>query len=123
MEAYPDKLRELVLECYDEGLKTSEIAKRFKVSCDWARRVKRRRLKDGIRTAIQQKHGPDPLMDEARRRELTRLVGQTPDATLEQLKKQLLFPVSISTISRTLIEMRLSLKKSPPTPANKSGPT
>ena len=34
MEAYPDKLRELVLECYDEGLETAEIAKRFKVSCD-----------------------------------------------------------------------------------------
>jgi transposase len=123
MEAYPDKLRELVLECYDEGLKTSEIAKRFKVSCDWARRVRRRRRKDGVRTAIQQKHGPDPLLNETRRQELAGLVEQTPDATLNELKKQLLFPVSISTISRTLIRMRLSLKKSPSTPANKTGPT
>jgi transposase len=123
MEAFPSKLRELVLECYDEGLQTSEIAKRFKVSCDWARRVKRRWLEHNIRTVIKQKHGPDPLMDAIRRQELARLVEQTPDATLEELKKQLRFPVSISTVHRTLDEMKLSLKKSRRTPVNRSGPT
>ena len=87
MEAYSDKLRELVLECYEEGLGTVEIAKRFKVSCDWVRRVRRRWLEDEIRTVIKQKHGPDPLMDEVRRQELTRLVEQTPDA----IGKYLLF--------------------------------
>ena len=123
MEAYPDKLRALVLECYEEGVRTSEIAERFKVSCDYARRVRRRWLEDNIRTVIKQKHGPDPLMDTVRREELARLVEQTPDATLEELKRQLLFPVSISTVHRTLNEMKLSLKKSPFTPANGSGPT
>jgi transposase len=123
MEAYPDKLRELVLDCYDEGTETSEIAERFKVSCDWARRVRRRWLEDNIRTVIKQKHGPDPLMDAIRREELARLVEQTPDATLEELRKQLLFPVSLSTVHRTLDEMKLSLKKSRRTPANRSDPT
>ena len=111
MEAYSDKLRDLVLGCYEEGLETAEIAKRFKVSCDWVRRVRRRWLQDEIRTTIKQKHGPDPLMDAARRQELSRLVERTPDATLDELRKQLLFPVSISTIHRTLNEMKLSLKK------------
>jgi transposase len=123
MDAYPDKLRELVLGCYDEGVETLVIAKRFKVSCDWARRVRRRWLEDNIRTAIKQKHGPDPLMDEVRRQELTRLGEQTPDATLDELRKQLLFTVSISTVHRTLNEMKLSLKKSRRTPANRSVPT
>lgn len=123
MEAYSNKLRELVLGCYDAGLETAVIAKRFKVSCDWVRRVRRRWLENNIRVAIKQKHGPDPLMDAARRQELTRLVEQTPDATLEELRKQLRFPISISTVHRTLNEMKLSLKKSPCTPANKSGPT
>jgi len=123
MEAYPDKLRELVLECYDEGMETAAIAERFKVSCDWARRVRRRWLQDEIRTVIKQKHGPDPLMDSVRRQELTRLVEQTPDATLDELRRQLLFPVSISTVHRTLNEIKLSLKKSRRTPANRSGPT
>ena len=123
MEAYPDKLRELVFDCYDQGLETSEIAERFKVSCDWVRKVRRRLLDHGIRTVIKQKHGPDPLMDAVRRQELARLVEQTPDATLEELRKQLCFPVSISTVFRTLNEMKLSLKKSPSTPANRIGPT
>ena len=123
MEAYADKLRELVLECYDEGLETPEIAERFRVSDDWARKVRRRWVELGIRTAIKQKHGPDPLMDAVRRQELARLVEQTPDATLDELRKQLLFPVSISTVHRTLNEMKLSLKKSPSTPANRGGPT
>jgi transposase len=123
MEAYSDKLRDLVLECYEDRLETVEIANRFKVSCDWVRRVRRRWLEDEIRTVIKQKHGPDPLMDEVRRQELTRLVEQTPDATLDELRKQLLFPVSISTVHRTLNEMKLSLKKSRRTPANRSGPT
>jgi transposase len=123
MEAYSDKLRDLVLECYEEGLETAVIAKRFKVSCDWVRRVRRRWLEDEIRTVIKQKHGPDPLMDEVRRQELTRLVEQTPDATLDELRKQLLFPVSISTVHRTLNEMKLSLKKSRRMPVNRSGPT
>jgi transposase len=123
MEAYSDKLRELVLECYDKGMETSVIAKRFKVSCDWVRRVKRRWLQNDIRTVIKQKHGPDRIMDEVRRQELARLVDQTPDATLDELRKQLLFPVSISTVHRTLNEMKLTLKKSRLTPANSSGPT
>ena len=123
MGAYPDKLRELVLGCYDEGLGTAEIAGRFKVSCDWVRRVRRRWLEDDIRTSIKQKHGPDPLMDEVRRERLKGLVERTPDATLEELRKRLDFPVSISTIHRTLEDMRLTLKKSRTTPASRSGPT
>ena len=53
MEAYPDKLRELVLDCYDEGLGTAEIARRFKVSCDWVRRVRRRWLEDEVSNGHQ----------------------------------------------------------------------
>jgi transposase len=123
MEAFPSKIRELVLEAYEEGVETNQIAKRFKVSADWVRRVRRRWLDHNIRTVIQQKHGPDRLMDAARRQQLAQLVEQTPDATLEDFKKQLTFPVSISTIARTLNEMKLTLKKSPCMPANRSGPT
>ncbi len=123
MEAFPNKVRELVLESYDEGLETNEIAKRFKVSADWARRVRRRWLEHKVRTVIPQKHGPDRLMDAIRRQQLEQLVEQTPDATLEDLKGQMTFPVSISTIARTLNEMKLTLKKSQCMPANRSGRT
>ena len=123
MEAFPNKVRELVLEGYDEGLGTNQIAKRFKVSADWARRVRRRWLGHNVRTVIPQKHGPDRLMDAVRRRQLEQFVAQTPDATLEEFKKRLAFPVSISTIARTLNEMKLTLKKSRYMPASRSGLT
>jgi len=42
MEAYPTKVRELVLDAYAEGMATAEVASRFKVSPSWARRVKQR---------------------------------------------------------------------------------
>lgn len=124
MDAIANKVRELVLECYEDGLETPEIAQRFKVTCDWARRVRRRWLNDQLRTVIiQQKHGPAPMMDDSRRQELKQLVEQTPDSTLDELRKQLLFPVSISTVSRTLRDMELTLKKSLFMRANRSVPT
>jgi transposase len=123
MEAYPTKVRELVLDAYEHGVKTAEIAARFKVSRSWARRVNQRWRELRLRGAIQQKHGPNPKLDEARREELAKLVQKTPDATLEELKEQLAMPVSISTIWRALNDMKLTLKKSPCMPVSKTGPT
>lgn len=111
MEAYPTKVRELVLDAYKLGVETEEIAESLKVSPSWVRRVNQRWRELKLRGAIQQKHGPNPKLDEARRQELARLVQKTPDATLEELKKQLAMPVSISTIWRALNDMKLTLKK------------
>jgi transposase len=113
MEAYPSKVREQVLGAYAQGLKTKEIAGRFGVGPAWCRGVKQRLREQGLRGAIQQKHGPDPILDQARRDQLARLVSQKPDATLRELKAKLDVPVSISTIWRTLQNMKLTLKKSP----------
>jgi transposase len=113
MEAYPSKVREQVLGAYEQGIKTKEIAARFGVGPAWCRGVKHRLREQGLRGAIQQKHGPDPILDQARRDQLARLVSQKPDATLQELKAKLDVPVSISTIWRTLQDMKLTLKKSP----------
>lgn len=123
MEAYPTKVRELVLDAYEQGAQTMDIAEDLKVSRSWARRVRQRLRETGLRTAIEQKHGPDPTFGPAQRQELATLVEQTPDATLAELKSKLSIPVSISTISRTLVDMKLTLKKSHCTPASRSGPT
>lgn len=121
MEAYPQKIRELVLGAYDQGFETAEIAENFEVSASWSRRVRKRWRDCGNREAIQQKHGCSPKLGEREREELAKLVEETPDATLEELKKKLSKLVSISTISRTLQQMRLTLKKSPSMPANRIG--
>jgi|SRR5271169_6790549 transposase len=123
MEAYPQKVRELVLDAYAEGVKTASIARQLKVSRSWARRVKQRWQELQLRNAIEQKHGPDPKLTQAHRQQLTKLVKQTPDATVKQLHEQLNRPVSISTVVRALNDMKLTLKKSPFTPANRIGRT
>ena len=113
MEAYPAKVREQVLGAYDMGMKTKAIAERFGVGRAWCRGVKQRLREQGLRCSIEQKHGPDPFFDQARRGQLEALVRQAPDATLEELKAMLKLPVSISTIWRTLEDMKLTLKKVP----------
>src|SRR6266436_2711045 len=117
MEAYPQKVRELVLSAYEQGLPTAEIARKYEVSRSWARRVKQRLRELNVREAIQQKHGFDPKLGEAEREELAQLVEEAPDSTLNELKEKLSKPVSVSTICRTLIQMKLTLKKSRSTPA------
>ena len=121
MEAYPQKIRELVLGAYENGDETAEIAGELQVSPSWSRRVKQRLRECGSREAIQQKHGFDPKLGERERKELAKLLEDTPDATLGELKIQLSKSVSISTICRTLQRMNLTLKKSRCTPANKIG--
>lgn len=123
MEAYHQKLRDLVLDAYEQKLPTAEIARRFKVSRSWCRRVKQRWRERNLRGAIDQKHGPDPKLDQADRQRLAGLVEKTPDATLAELREQLSLPVSISTIHRALADMKLTLKKSPFTPASRTGRT
>ena len=123
MEAYSQKVREQILVAYEEKSETAEIAETYQVSRSWARRVKHRFEEFNLREAIQQKHGPDPKLGEAERQQLSALVAKTPDCTLNELKKQLSKPVSVSTIWRTLKEMKLTLKKSRCTPASRTGPT
>ena len=123
MEAYPTKVREQVLGAYEKGMKTIEIARRFGVGPAWCRGIKQRLREHGLRGVIQQKHGQDPIFDQARRDQLATLVSQKPDATLQELKAKLEMPVSISTIWRTLQDMKLTLKKSPSTRPSGTGPT
>ena len=123
MEAYQQKVRDLVLDAYEQGLGTAQIAERFKVSPSWCRRVRQRLREQNVRGVIEQKHGPDPKLNEADRRRLAGVVKRDPDATLAELKAQLSLPVSISTIHRALADMRLTLKKSPSTPASRAGRT
>ena len=123
MEAYPQKIRELVLDAYAAGFKTAAIAEQLKVGRPWVRGVKQRWRELQSRTAIQQKHGPDPKLNEAHRLQLAKLVELTPDATVKQLHQQFNMPVSISTVVRALNDMKLTLKKSRFTPANRTGRT
>lgn len=101
-------LRDRVLSAYDRGMKTSPIARMFRVSPSWARRVKQRRREWG-------EIGPRPRggvteikVDRVR---LAELVRDDPDATLMELRERLGVACAVSTISTALKVLRLTFKK------------
>ena len=115
MRAYSMDLRERVLALYDEGLKTTKVAKRLKVSPAWARRMKQWR-NEGRSIAPKAVGGSKPKLDAEARRQLSRFVDEQPDATLEELRQriaaELKISISIGALWETLRAMKLSLKKS-----------
>jgi transposase len=109
--AYSTDLRQRVLDLYDEGLKTKQIAEQLRVSRPWARRVKQRR-NEPPRTV----GGSRPKLDAAARQTLATWVDERPDATLDELRDrvraELSLDVSVGCLWNTLRALRLTFKKS-----------
>lgn len=121
MQAYSLDLRERVIADSKEGLGTSALAKKYRVSESWVRNLKRRWREEGeIGPRKQRVHHETKLDDHLA--QLQALVEAKPDATLEELRQQLGVPVSISTISRILRRLRFTFKKKWFTPPSKIGP-
>lgn len=120
--AYGPALRQRVLALYDQGLKTKEVAERMMISRSGARRVKQRRNDPPRKVG-----GGHFKLDEDACRTLARWVEQTPDATLEELRRRvkddLGIVVSVGALWNTLRRLKLSLKKSRCGPASRSGRT
>ena len=114
IEAYSLDLRKRAVALLDEGATSPEVAEMLGVSDSWVRKMRLRRerlghLKPGFPPGRERKLTED---DEG---ELWLLVHEQPDATLEELAellaKRLKVQVSISTLSRRLIELGLTRKK------------
>ncbi len=118
-------LRKRALALYDEGHKTTQIARQLRVSPAWARRQKQRRregkpLEPGVTS------GRKPRLDAASRATLLAWVEARPDATLAELRvrcrDELDLTLSIGTLWNALRAERLTLKKSRSMPPSNSGP-
>jgi transposase len=120
IEAYSLDLRERAVALLDEGASSPEVAEMLGVSDSWVRKMRLRRERLGHLMA-----GSPP----GRERKLTiedqvvllQLLDEQPDATLEELVERMArrqkVRVSISTVSRRLIELGLTRKKRLSTPA------
>jgi transposase len=110
--AYGQALKDRVLALYDEGEKTGVIAKRYRLSKSWCRRVKQRRHEPPRKIG-----GKAFKLNDASCDALRGWVEQQPDATLEELRQrcqtELKIHISIGALWNTLRRMKLSLKKSP----------
>jgi transposase len=109
--AYGQAMRQRVLEDYDEGEKTASIAKRYRVSPAYCRRVRQNRHVPACKPT-----GRPMKLDAAACEQLTVQVARQPDATLEELRawcaSQLGISVSVGAIWSTLRRLKLTLKKS-----------
>jgi len=111
MRAYSMDLRVRVLADYDAGMGTQAVADKYRVSTEWVRSLRRLREQTGQIAPRRGKTGPKPLLAE-HGEEVTKLVEEQPDATLEELRQQLGVTASITTIWRAIKALGLTLKKS-----------
>jgi transposase len=124
IEAYSLDLRERAVALLDEGASSPEVAEMLGVSDSWVRKMRLRRGRLGHLK---------PDSPPGRERKLTlddqvvlcELLDEQPDATLEELAERMAkrqrVSVSISTLSRRLIELGLTRKKrvfTPPRPTD-----
>lgn len=106
--AYSQDLRDRILAAYDDGMVTSRIARLFRVSPAWARRLKQRRRETG-ETSPRPSGGARVIkIDMTRLREL---VEQQPDATIPELHRRLNANCCESAVGAALQRLRLSFKK------------
>lgn len=117
--AYSQDLRDRVIAARDEGLKTRRVARLFKVSESWVRRIMQRRREHG-QTAARPRGGATVVKIDLER--LRQLVQQQPDATTQELHRRLGVACSESAVGMALQRLGLSFKKRRSTPPSRTGP-
>ena len=109
MKAIPVALRERILQLYDQGQGTSEIAASFGYCVAAIRRVRQHFKERGTLAPQTHRCGRKTLLTESRKARLLRLLERRPAATLAELGAQL--ERSTSTIDLWLKRLGWSLKK------------
>jgi transposase len=117
---YSQDLRDRVLAAYDSGMQTAQIARIFKVSPAWARRLKQTRREQGRTTPLRMGGAKIFKIDMDH---LAQLVQATPDATIEELRAALIarseVRVASSAVWKALRRLGVSYKKRRCTPASR----
>ena len=123
MRAIPVPLRKRILELYEQGKSTQEIA-RFAGFCVAAVRRVRQQFRQR-RTLEPQTHrcGRKTLLTEERKQRLRALLAAQPDATLAELGARLDRPFRTSTMDLWLRRLGWRFKKKLWPPPNATDPT
>ena len=105
---YSIEFRRAVAAAYEDSESSAEVAERFACSESWVRRP---RLPNNFK------------LDDVELAELGAFIAAKPDGTLEELAAALSEKVGVSTVHRATKKLRLTFKKSPSTPQNRTGRT
>jgi transposase len=116
MKPHSIAFRQKIIEVHEvEGISQRKLAKRFNVALSFIQKLlKQYRETDSLAPKVRTQQTPAKLNDE-HLTVLRRLVEERNDATLEELRKQLIhetgIDVSRSTVDRALDKLGLTLKK------------
>jgi len=129
MRAIPVPARERILQLYEQGKSTREIAEFFGFCVAAVRRVRQQFKERGSVDPQTHLCGRKTLLTSARQARLEKLVATQPDATLVELGARLDRPFGTSTVDLWLRKLGLSYKKNagrrrakPPGRGRKTGP-
>lgn len=111
VRAIPVPIRQRILDLYDQGKSTQDIAE-FLGFCVAAVRRVRQQFQER-RTLKPQTHlcGRKSLLTARRKARLERLLAKRPDATLRELGEQMDRPFGTSTVDQWLRKLGLTYKK------------
>ena len=123
MEAYPLRMRRRMIELYEQGKQTHEIAELLGTCRSGTRRVRQHLRERGTLEPVKPQSGRKCGMTADHERRLRELVAADPDATREQLRDRLGIAADVRTIGRWLRRLGFVLKKSRCTPPSNSGRT
>jgi transposase len=129
MRAIPVSARQRILQLYEEGRSTREIAQFFGFCVTAVRRVRQQFKERGSLEPQTHLCGRKTLLTSQRQSRLQKLVAIQPDATLAELGARLDRPFGTSTVDLWLRKLGLSYKKNagrqrakPPGRGRKKGP-
>jgi transposase len=116
MKTYPIELRQKIIDAVDQQLGTyEEIAEMFGVTEQYIYKLLRQRRETGSLAPLPRGGGAQAKLSEEHLLTLAELVARQPDATLEELRRQLRretkVEASISTIWRGLERIEFTQKK------------
>lgn len=113
MRAIPVAVRERMVQLYDKGKSTREIADVFGYCVAAVRRVRQQFKARG--TLQPQTHlcGRNTLLTDGRKERLQKLLAERPDATLAELGASLDRPFRTSTVDLWLRQLGWTYKKNP----------
>ena len=105
-------LRERILASYDEGEGTrAQVAERFRVSLGMVKKLIQQRRHGGDIAARHHRAGRKPVILESHREQMSTLLAQTPDMTLEELRIAVELDCTVQAIHLVLGKMGLTFKK------------
>lgn len=118
MKAYSNDLRERAVKAREAGEAVKSIAQRLEVSDKWVYKITRQYRETGHYEVRKSPGRPCKLKNEELE-SLAAFVKQNPDATLRELKEKGELDISIASIARYLLRLRITFKKNSYAPLSK----